>query len=165
MRSNIVRHSAAVASMALVLGSALPAAAAATAQVHQHEGAATQELKLDAGKKWETDAPLRKGMSEIRNAIVADKSAIHAGKLSDARYDALAKRVDAQVAYMIANCKLRPEADAQLHLVIAQIVEGSEAMKGKAKGATRRAGAEKIVAALNAYGNHFEHPGWTSLTG
>jgi hypothetical protein len=163
MRSNIVRHSAAVAAIAFVLG-ALPALAA-TADVHQHDGAAIQALKLNAGKKWATDAPLRKGMSEIRDAIAADKNAIHAGKLTDARYDALAKRVDAQVAYMIENCKLPPEADAQLHLVIAQITEGSEAMKGKSKNATRRVGAEKIVAALNAYGNHFQHPGWTSLAG
>jgi hypothetical protein len=163
MRSNIARHSAVVASIALVVVSALPAAA--TAQVHQHEGATTQALELNAGKKWETDAPLRKGMSDIRNAIAGDKNAIHAGKLSDAQYDALAKKVDTQIAYIVQNCKLPPEADAQLHLVIAQIAEGSEAMKGRDKNATRRAGAEKVVAALNAYGRHFQHPGWPSLAG
>jgi len=28
------------------------------------------------------------------------------------------------------------------------------------KGETRRAGAEKIARALNAYGEHFDHAGW-----
>jgi len=40
---------------------------------------------------------------------------------------------------------------------------GAEAMEGKVKGETRRAGAEKVARALNAYGEHFDHAGWKRL--
>ena len=147
---------AAVVAAALALGSATGYAASGA---HQHEGAASGALKLNAGKKWQTDAPLRKGMTEIRAAVQADKAAIHAGKMTPARYNALAKKVESQVAYMVENCKLPPEADAQLHLIIADLSSGVDAMKGTDAKA-RRGGAEKIVAALSAYGTYFDHPGW-----
>jgi hypothetical protein len=67
------------------------------------------------------------------------------------------------VAGIVQNCKLEPEADAQLHIVIAELMAGAEAMEGKVKGETRRAGAERVAKALNAYGEHFEHPGWKRL--
>jgi hypothetical protein len=36
-------------------------------------------------------------------------------------------------------------------------------MQGKEQGVTRRAGAERVAKALNAYGEHFEHAGWKRL--
>ena len=75
---------------------------------------------------------------------------------------ALAKKIETQVAYMIQYCKLPADADAQLHLVIADLTAGADAMKGK-DAAARKAGAEKIVAALDAYGKHFDHPGWRAV--
>jgi hypothetical protein len=161
MKNATLRNKAIVVSLMLAaMGSAVPALAA---DAHSHDGASSQALKLNAGKKWATDAPLRKGTTEIRNAIAKDKAAIHAGKLSDAGFNDLAARIDTQVAYIVTNCKLPPEADAQLHLVLADIMQGSSAMKGKESGMTRQAGAEKIVVALDAYGRHFEHPGWKGL--
>ena len=147
---------------ALSFGAAVPGIAAESG-AHQHEGAAIQALKLDAGKKWATDAPLRQGMTEIRNAIATDKDAVHSGKMSAAKYDALSKKIDGQVAYIVQNCKLPPEADANLHLVLAEIMQGSELIKGKDKKAGRRAGVEKVVVALDAYSRHFDHPGWHGL--
>ena len=150
-------------SLALAFGSLVPAAAMA-ADAHGHgSGGAVESLKLNAGKKWATDAPLRKGTAEIRNAIAANKDAIHAGKLTDAAYDALAAKIDAQVSYVVTNCKLPPQADAQLHLVLAQVMQGTSAMKGKEKTMSRRAGVESIVQALDAYSKHFDHPGWKKL--
>lgn len=147
-----------IASAALAFG-----AVAAEPPGHRHETAGLATLKLDAGKKWGTDAPLRKGIEGIRTAIAADKAAIHAGKMSPAKYDALAGKVDGQVAFIVQNCKLSPEADAQLHLVIGEMMQGVDAIRGKDKKASRRAGVEKIVASLNAYDKHFDHPGWRGL--
>ena len=79
------------------------------------------------------------------------------------RYEALATKVTAEVAGIVQNCKLEPAADAQLHIVIADLMAGAEAMEGKVKGQTRRAGAEKVANALNAYGEHFDHAGWKRL--
>jgi hypothetical protein len=134
------------------------------ADAHKHEhGAAPAKLELNNGKKWATDAPLRQGMESIRKLMDASLHAIHEGKLSAAQYGALAKQVDAEVGGIVANCKLDPKADAQLHLVIAEIGEGVEAMEGKAKKVKRQTGAVKVIGALDKYGTHFEHPGWQPL--
>jgi hypothetical protein len=67
------------------------------------------------------------------------------------------------VAYIVANCRLSPDADAMLHLVIAELLAGADAMEGKAKGANPGAGADKVIQALDDYGRHFDHPGWQPL--
>lgn len=120
---------------------------------HDHGHAAGEaKLVLNQGKKWPTDAPLRQGMESIRAALG-----------SGMKYGALATKVNTEVAGIVQNCKLEPAADAQLHLVIADILAGVEAMEGKVKGETRREGAEKIARALQAYGEHFDHAGWKHL--
>jgi len=148
-----------VASFALTFG----AYAAEPAVRHEHEAAGLSALKLDAGKKWATDEPLRKGMAEIRNAVAADKETINAGKMGAAKYGALAKKIDGQVVYIVQNCKLPSEADAQLHMILSEMAQGLDAVRGKDKKVNRRAGAEKIVASLDAYNKYFDHPGWRAL--
>ena len=129
---------------------------------HQHS-AGTHELTLDAGKKWATDPPLRKGMAAVRNAVAADMKAIHTGKQNDAGYEALAGKVEAQVSYIVENCKLKPEADAQLHVLIGEMMQGLDIMRGKDAQAPRRQGAERIVGTLDTYPKLFDHPGWRAL--
>ncbi|MDR2240740.1 MAG: hypothetical protein LBE33_09885 [Zoogloeaceae bacterium] len=139
----------------LVLG--LPAFAA---EPHAHGDAGVIELQLDHGKKWQTDAPLRRGMGEIRAAMAKSLPPIHKKTFTPAQYGALAARVEKQVVYMVGNCKLPEEADQQLHLVLAQINDGVDEMKGASD---RDRGAEKIVRALAQYGQYFNHPGWRPL--
>jgi hypothetical protein len=128
---------------ALALGGA-----AFAAEEHHHHGAAEAKLVLDHGKKWQTDAPLRKGMENIRAAMVAK-----------GKYAAKAERVNAEVAYIVQNCKLPEDADAQLHLVIAELMAGADEMKGE----HAREGAGRVTKALNDYGKFFDHPGWRKL--
>ena len=151
-----------VLAVALALAFGGPALAAGEAHEHGH-GAEQAKLTLNHGKKWQTDAPLRQGMDNIRVALAGDLKTIHANKASAKQYEALAARVEGEVAYVVQNCRLDPEADAQLHLVIAEVLGGAEAMQGKEKGVTRRAGAVRVVKALNEYGKHFDHPGWRKL--
>ncbi|NDK39818.1 hypothetical protein DT603_13320 [Pseudoxanthomonas gei] len=42
---------------------------------------------------------------------------------------AVATQIQQQIAYMVANCKLQPQADAALHLIIAQLAAGAQALK------------------------------------
>jgi hypothetical protein len=149
----------------LTLGVAASGAAAeGAAYRHGHEpGAAAVRPTLNEGRKWATDEPLRKGMEGIRGRMDASLRDIHENKLSAARYGELAKRVNAELAGIVADCRLEPKADAQLHLVIADISEGVEAMAGKAKKTRRQAGAVKVLAALNEYGAYFDHPGWQPI--
>ena len=39
--------------------------------------------------------------------------------------------IEAQIAYMVENCKLAPEADASWHTIIANLGQGVEAAQGK----------------------------------
>jgi hypothetical protein len=139
----------------------LPVTALA-ADAHQH-GHAKQKMELNAGKRWATDDSLRQGMTAIRSSVLVTLPDAHAGKASDADYDAFGKKVAAQVAYIVQNCKLEPKADEQLHGVIAEIVEGAELAEGKHKGKSRAAGVVQVAQALNAYGKYFQHAGWTPV--
>ena len=131
---------------------------------HSHDGAGVPvKLSLDDGKKWASDEPLRKAMTNIRNALDESLQAIHEGKLSVTQYGALAKKVNGEVGYMVSNCKLEPNADAQLHLIIAEILEGVEAMEGKVKKLKRRDGAVKVIGALENYGTYFDDPSWKPI--
>lgn len=145
----MIRKTALAITLALAFGA--PLAYGQASHDHGH-GAEEAKLVLNQGKKWTTDAPLRQGMENIRAALG-----------SGMKYGALAKTVNAEVAGIVQNCKLEPEADAQLHLVIADILAGVEAMEGKVEGETRREGAEKLAKALDAYGEHFDHAGWKRL--
>lgn len=151
--------------VALTLGASGLFAAERHAHNHAHEHIATPaKPTLNDGKKWGTDEALRKGMENIRNAMDASLHRIHEGKQSNAEYAALAGKLNGELGSIVATCKLEAKADAQLHLVIADIAEGIEAMEGKAKTIKRQAGALKILGALEKYGSHFDHPGWQAIT-
>lgn len=127
---------------------------------HDTATAAIVNLMLDGGEKWPTDASLRKGMAEIRAAFEADHPAIHAGKQTDAQYEALAGRIEAQVNVIVANCKLPPAADANLHYVVADLLQGVGLMRGQDPQRTRHDGAALVHGALRAYGQYFDDPAW-----
>lgn len=151
--------------LALVAISAAPAALTAHPAFaqHQHEEAGgPHTLQLDHGRKWATDAPLRQAMTAIRDAIAAQHEGIHADTADAAQYQALAAKIDEQIAYMVANCKLKPEADAQLHVILSDIIAGSDLMKGGDKAQARK-GAIKVVGALQKYPKYFRHPGWRAV--
>lgn len=130
---------------------------------HGHDAAEAHQLKLNAGKKWGTDEPLRKGMSEIRALIEAQHQAIEKNRLKPEDYAALGAKIEGQVGYIVQNCKLDPEADANLHLIIEDVVAGADAMQGKNKKLKAKAGASRVIAGLSNYGKYFDHPGWRSL--
>jgi hypothetical protein len=157
----MVRQSAVAVGLALAVGAG--AAAGAASPAHPQETPVVLALKLDAGKKWRTDEPLRNAMSDIRDSVAAESHALRAGTMNAATYEALARKIDARTADIVVNCKLAPDADAQLHVVLAQLMQGSVAMKGQDPSLARRTGADRIVGALEAYARHFEHPGWKSL--
>jgi hypothetical protein len=125
---------------------------------HSHgDKAAAAKLQLNHGKKWQTDEPLRRGMNDIRAAMAEALTPINENMFTPAQYDALAARTQAQIDYVVGNCKLPEEADHQLHIVLEQIIDGVAEMKA-ATG--RDQGAAKIVRALSQYGDYFNHAGW-----
>ena len=138
IRSKSMRRTALAAVLTLAFG--VPAFAAG--DVHSHDPAAGEaKLVLNQGKKWETDAPLRQGMESIRSAVAKGMDS-----------GALAKKVEAEVAGIVQNCKLEPAADEQLHIVIADLLAAAEA-----------GDPGRVKQALTASGEHFDHAGWKRL--
>jgi hypothetical protein len=117
------------------------------------------QLRKD-GQRWPTDASLRSGMAKIRAAFDADHPAIHAGKQTDVQYDALAATVEREVNWIVANCKLDPEADAQLHYVVGDLLQAVSLLRGGDPSKTRHDGAHLLHGALNAYAKYFDDPTW-----
>lgn len=153
---------------------ALAAAAAAAAvafnfpalaqtHAHDHDAAAPHRLALNQGRKWATDEPLRAGMGRIRSLVEPQLGTAHAGKLSPAQYRDLATRVETEVGGIVAGCKLEPKADAMLHLVIADIGAGTDAMAGKDAKTRPALGLVKVAQAVNQYGTYFDHPGFKPI--
>lgn len=139
------------------------AAAQAESAAHSHAASAEHRLVLDHGRKWSTDEPLRAGMGRIRGLVEPQLGAAHAGKLSAAQYKELSSKIEVEVGAIVANCKLEPKADAMLHLVIADIGEGTDIMAGKSPGARPARGLVKVAQAVNHYGSYFDDPGFKPI--
>lgn len=143
----------------LAIAIATPLFAAEDHGQHQiHHG----ELTLDHGAKWLTDEPLRAGMEQIRSAMALNLERMHRMEQTPAEYTALATTIRQQVNTIVTQCKLKPEADANLHLIIAGLLSGADAMQGK-NGADSTSGVQQVIEALHVYGAHFNHPGWHDL--
>lgn len=131
---------------------------------HSHhvagDGQAVKGLQLDAGKKWETDAPLRQAMTRVRDEVNAAVGPIHAKTFTPEQYKGLAQAIENQIAYMVANCRLPAATDAQLHLVIADLASGATKMKADEG---QFAGVLSVVKALAAYPKFFAHDGWKPI--
>lgn len=155
--------------IAILSSAALLNMGAALAQEHNHGNAhehgaeKNAQLSLNKDQKWATDTSLRQAMEAIRNALSAEMPAIHSRKVTTEQYHGLAQKINDQVAYMMKNCKLDPETDAMLHLVLVDIISGADAMSGQDSGKAQE-GAVKVVNALNNYAAYFAHPGWTGLS-
>jgi hypothetical protein len=149
----------AVAAMAAALSVPVLAQTAS----HDHGTATTHKLTLDQGRKWATDEPLRAGMGRIRALVEPQLGTAHAGKLTPAQYGALATQIETEVGAFVANCKLEPKADAMLHLVIADIGAGTDAMAGKDAKLRPALGLVKVAQAVNQYGSHFDHRGFKPI--
>lgn len=151
----------------LVLALSANVHAAEGVDAHHHDGhgsASPQPLQLNAGQKWATDAPLRQAMNDINQAMVKALPLIHKNQFGDAAYQALATTISQKVAYTVEHCKLEPKADAMLHRVIADLMAGAETMEGKTA-SSRHDGAVRVLEALKAYGQYFDHPGWSVARG
>ncbi len=127
---------------------------------HSHGEHASEGLSLDHGKKWPTDSSLRKGMVEIRAALTAKMDAIHHSTLPSTGYAELGEKVSRSLGFIFQNCKLKPEADAMLHLLLVRIQTGAAKMKESAEQAE---GAAAVANALADYPVFFNHPGWKPL--
>ncbi len=153
--------------LGLVLAGAMAAgslagapAHAASDHAHGHAHAdAARMLVLDDGEKWASDQALRDSMTKIRASIEANLPAIHAAKQA-APYEALGREIETQIANIVQNCKLEPAADEVLHAILAEMIQGNDALQGKDPHVERIDGVKRVMHSLELYAEHFEHPGF-----
>lgn len=127
------------------------------AEAHAHEDHASSGLSLNNGVQWETDAALRHGMTEIRAAVESVATTFDEGQLALAQAQQLSETVQGSVNTMIAQCELEPEADANLHSILAMLLSGAAALESSPMSSE---GVPALKEALQAYGQYFNHTGW-----
>lgn len=124
---------------------------------HQHHAPpAAVAHDMSSAQKYETDAPLRKGMREIRAAVDA-LGHYERGHMGPEQATGFATGVQEQVSYLIANCKLDPQADAALHGIIAKLSAGAQSLKADPTDTTA---IPRMREALQQYTHQFNDPGW-----
>ncbi|OUR80835.1 hypothetical protein A9Q75_09165 [Colwellia psychrerythraea] len=145
----------------LLLGATVTNSAIANEHDHSHGHASTQQkMQLDQGKKWSIDASLHSGMSKIKNSMEENIDEIHKNKFTDAQYKSLAGKIDAQLAYLFENCMLPADADAQLHILLFDIMQASKQMQ---LSDNPRSGAITTIKALQKYPHYFDDKDWQAL--
>lgn len=149
--------------LTIAVAAAFSMPALAQTATHDHGAEAPHKLALNEGRKWATDEALRAGMGRIRGLVEPQLGAAHAGKLTPVQYGELAAKIETEVAGIVANCKLEPQADAMLHLVIADIGAGTDAMAGKDVKMRPALGLVKVAQVVNQYGSHFDHRGFKPI--
>ncbi|MCQ4285865.1 DnrO protein [Pseudomonas stutzeri] len=152
----------AMASMlALASGVALDlvvdSAQAAAPHNHDHDRHLAAAPSIN-DQKWPTDAALRKGMTQLRDAaegVLPDGSA----RPIDAQAaKQLQTAVEDNVSFLIANCELSEQADAALHGLLADLLKGAKAL---AETAEKEQGAQLVLATLQRYPDVFAAPHWS----
>lgn len=108
-------------------------------------------------QRFATDAPLRRGMQDVR-AAVGRLGHYERGHLSSKDAVAAATQVETGVRYIIENCKLPPDADAQLHAIIVPLMQNAAALKADP---AKRDAIPPMREALDEYARRFNDPAFT----
>jgi hypothetical protein len=141
--------------LSVLLPAAFVFAAPVIAQDHAHHPSppAAQPAQAPA-QRFATDAPLRAGMAGIRTAVAAlgHYEMGHMGPEQAAEQAAL---IQAHVRDIIANCKLPPDADGALHLIIAPLMQHAAALQADPK---KLEAIAPMRAALAEYVRQFDDP-------
>jgi hypothetical protein len=151
-----------ILALAAAFSTAVTLPALAAESHHSGHGAhaqASQKLTLNNGSKWKTDAPLRNGMSEIRDALERTHGHGHDSPVGPAQLAELGKKMESEIAAIVMNCKLEPAADANLHVIIGELNAAADAFRG-ASPADADEAMSRARRAVGDYDRYFDHPGF-----
>lgn len=140
--------------MPLLLLTAFTALPAQAQHSHQHPAPAAAQAT--PAQRWATDVPLRTGMGKIRTAVDALQH-YERGHMGPEQAVELATQIQQQIAYLVANCKLEPQADAALHVIIAELGATAQALKDNPSDLSA---IPAMRQALQHYPRQFNDPAW-----
>ena len=125
---------------------------------HHHHGSEKKtKLTLNKGQKWPTDKVLRHHMEAIHTKIKALIPKIKSNKAKNKDYKTFANSIERNINSIFKNCKLEPEVDAQLHIVLAEIIEGKEELKKDLSLEEKHDSLHKIINAYKKYIKYFDY--------
>ncbi len=130
----------------------------AAAQDHAHHATAAPASAPAPARRWATDAPLRKGMADIRGAVQA-LAHYEMGHMGQEQALAQVSTIDQSIGYIVANCTLDPQADVALHGIIARLAQGTATLKADPKD---MAAIATLRSALESYPRLFDDPDWNA---
>ncbi|MBA3486066.1 MAG: DnrO protein [Lysobacter sp.] len=145
---------ATLAAVLLLAGMAVPTVHAQDG--HRHHAPAKKSAQEPVAGRFATDAPLRKGMAEIRKAVDA-LGHYEPGHMGSEQAVDFAGQIQHQVDYLIANCKLDRKADAALHGIIARLAGSARALQSRPSDLTA---IPPMRDALQQYALQFDDRGW-----
>ena len=131
---------------------------AAPPHEHEHEHAAhvSDTRTVPATERFETDAPLRKGMGEVRAAL-DDLRHHEMGHMPANMASVLAGDVAKAVEGIFAECKLAPEADAALHAILVPLLGAAKRLE---QDSSDLAAVAAMREAVSSYPQRFDDPQW-----
>ncbi len=132
--------------------------APAVAQDHAHHATAVDVTTPALAQRWAADAPLRKGMADIRGAVKA-LAHYEMGHMGQEQALVQATTINQSIGYIVANCNLGPQADVALHGIIARLARGTAALKADPKDMSAIA---TLRSALEEYPRLFDDPEWNT---
>ena len=121
---------------------------------HQEKGA--PKLVFNHGKKWLSDQPLRSNMSAIHGHIKNNLSKIHANQLTTEEYKELGKKIKKNIDAIFKNCKLKADADAQLHIVMAGLLSANSRLMDNISIKEKKQEVEQILVNYKTYLKYFD---------
>jgi hypothetical protein len=108
--------------------------------------------------KWPADPILGEAMARIRG-LAEDELARGGDSKAATYYDVLATRLENEVARVMLHSRLAPGADAAWKAVLAELIQGIDALAGKGPPTERQAGLRHVLRGVEVYEAFFEHPG------
>lgn len=137
------------------------AGAARAAPQHAHDGHSAHAAEAAAAtapaQRWSTDAPLRKGMGDVREAL-DDLRHHEMGHMPASIAAGRARDVESAITYMFANCKLEPEPDAALHRILVPLLAATRRLEKDPSDVAAVAAMREVVA---LYPLQFDDPQWS----
>jgi len=71
------------------------------------------------------------------------------------------RRCQTPTPYMFDSCHLDPEPDAQLHILLANLMQAADTLRGDDN---HYPGVHRVHQSLKAYSETFKHPGWKPVS-
>lgn len=117
---------------------------------HNHGSPTQGELRLDDGRKWQSDDHTRASISRIRSAVTSADT----GTVEGAR--ALGASVKKELDVLIRGCTMTGEAHNQLHLFLGRFIPAVDSLAEAPDAAAAKQAHKQVTELLDTYDRHFE---------